>query len=138
MRLGFTGSSKPIPETQDAALAWEMAGLLGYTEGHHGDCLNADERFDHWCEVLGIERHVHPGHNASNESPMRAWCKAEVVLPSRPYLHRNRDIVDNADLLIACPSGAEVRRSGVWSTVRYARSRELPVTIIWPTGEVNR
>jgi predicted Rossmann fold nucleotide-binding protein DprA/Smf involved in DNA uptake len=80
-----------------------------------------------------VPRHAHPGP----DGPARAYCEAEEVRPQRPYLDRNRDIVAASDVLIACPKGPEQRRSGTWSTVRYARQARLPILIVWPDGEVS-
>ena len=51
----------------------------------------------------------------------------------RDYLDRNKDIVNNCDLLIAAPKeNTEVLRSGTWSTVRYAKQLGVTVVIIEP------
>ena len=55
----------------------------------------------------------------------------------RPYLSRNKDIVRETDMLIATPAEAEEqRRSGTWSTIRFARKLGKPVFVIWPDGTV--
>jgi hypothetical protein len=139
--VGFTGSSKPIPLKQRHGLHKLVAGINWVSpimEAHHGDCVEADAEFDQWCAKLGIERHAHPGCDQHGHRPHAANCAAEVVHPVRPYIERNRVIVDAADVLIACPSGPEQRRSGTWSTIRYARHREVPVAIIWPDGRVEQ
>ncbi len=57
------------------------------------------------------------------------------VLESKPYLERNRDIVDASEVLIACPSTREeVMRSGTWATVRYARKKGMKITLIFRDG----
>lgn len=50
-------------------------------------------------------------------------------------LARNRDIVDETEILIACPGHMhEELRSGTWSTIRYAVKIQRPHIIIWPDG----
>lgn len=57
----------------------------------------------------------------------------------KPYLVRNRDIVEETELLIAAPAKAvEHLQSGTWSTVRYARRFGRPISIIRPDGTVIR
>jgi predicted Rossmann fold nucleotide-binding protein DprA/Smf involved in DNA uptake len=57
----------------------------------------------------------------------------------RPYLVRNRDIVDVCNLLLATPGGTvEQLRSGTWATIRYARRIGRPVWIVFPNGEVRK
>ena len=50
----------------------------------------------------------------------------------KPYLDRNRDIVDACEVLLATPDGPERLRSGTWSTVRYARKIGKPVEVRLP------
>ena len=55
----------------------------------------------------------------------------------KPYLDRNKDIVDETNILMACPNKAEeVQRSGTWSTVRYARKVGKAVLIVYPSGKM--
>jgi len=102
------------------------------TEFHHGDCVGADAEAH---EIFGDEEHtvIHPPANASK----RAWCEAKTILPVYDYLDRNHAIVDETDLLIACPAkDKEQLRSGTWATVRYARKLSRPVIIITPAGNI--
>jgi len=143
MRIGFTGTSEPQQNAQLEALTTELlrlhdAGLLD--EFHHGDCINADENAD--CIVLfrTTARVVaHPPINAI----ARAFCSGVKGRFERrepkPYLERNRDIVDETDELIACPRAKlEQQRSGTWATIRYARKMGKPITIIFPDGRIKR
>ena len=44
--------------------------------------------------------------------------------PQKPYLERNRNIVDNTTMLVAFPNNnKELLKSGTWSTIRYAKKR---------------
>lgn len=105
---------------------------LGDIEFHHGDCIGADAQAQTIVETfVGYDRiWIHP----PIISTKRAWCRGEHILPVRPYLKRNHDIVDYCDILIACPrTSNEEMRSGTWATIRYARSKEnVLVKIIWP------
>jgi hypothetical protein len=130
---GFTGSQHKPPIEQYAGLTQLLRALGNITEGHHGDCIGADADFDQICEVIGIERHAHPGP----DGPKRAYCESDVIHEPRPYLDRNRIIVDLCDVLIACPKGPEERRSGTWSTVRYARKQKVRIITVWPDGMVD-
>ncbi len=74
------------------------------------------------------------------EEPEPEACEVNArILGKKPYLARNRDIVNAADVLIAGPGGMEeIMRSGTWATVRYARKKQKPVIIVYPNGEVVR
>jgi predicted Rossmann fold nucleotide-binding protein DprA/Smf involved in DNA uptake len=53
----------------------------------------------------------------------------------RPFLRRNRDIVDACQLLIVAPGEeAERRRSGTWATYRYARTVGRALLVVFPDG----
>lgn len=52
-----------------------------------------------------------------------------------PYLERNAAIVQSTLELIATPGETvEQVRSGTWATIRQARRRRRPTTIVWPDG----
>ena len=135
MKVGFTGTRhQPTPDAAHALA--ELLVRLQPTEAHHGDCEGADALF-HWyvaTECPGTRRVIHPPTNKA----MRAFCtgQAEWREP-KPYLERNRDIVDETDVLIAMPQTAEETiRSGTWSTVRYGRKLGRKIYLILPDGSV--
>ena len=98
----------------------------------HGDCIGADAEAHVLAMSLGAEVRKHP----CNIERQRAFSEGgEVVAEPEPPLVRNRKIVDDGEQLIACPATfQEERRSGTWSTVRYAKRNQKPVTVIWPNG----
>ena len=107
--------------------------LTKATVGHHGDCVGADEQFHDLCEMAGVPVVLHP----PEDDKLRAFCKGAVrVEPPRPFLVRNRVIVDICELLIAAPyeviEPAPQRGQGTWSTIRYARRTARPLRIVWP------
>jgi len=132
VELGYTGSSKGMTIKQKAAVKM-LLERLNPSAVHHGDCVGGDAEFDALCRGR-FKRVLHPPSNPSK----RAWCDAEEVLPTKPYLERNKDIAAT-DLLIAAPFGfREVLRSGEWATVRYARKAHTPRIIVYPDGTVQR
>jgi hypothetical protein len=61
---------------------------------------------------------------------MRSFCESTNILKPKPFLDRNKDIVNSCDILIACPENdIEVLRSGTWSTIRYAKKINKPVLL---------
>lgn len=133
MKVGFTGTRAGLSEAQVASL---REVLEAYTprstdEAHHGDCQGADVAFASCAEALGMWTVAHPSMNR-----WRAYTKSRTILPVKKEMDRNRDIVSTADVLVACPSGMEKRRSGTWATFRFARKMEVPRTLIWPDGRI--
>ncbi len=131
-RVGFTGTQHGMSLRQEVAVS---RLLLGWSPvvAHHGDCVGADARFHELVrDALPATRIV--SHPPSVEAK-RAFMVADEVCGRLPYLERNRRIVDESEVLVACPrSAVEELRSGTWATVRYARKRGVPVYLILPDG----
>ena len=132
MKVGFTGTRKGMTPEQISKVT-AILKYHGASEFHHGDCVGADAEAHLVAVGLGVPVHIHPPINESG----RAFCTGyEKVSNSKPYLDRNKDIVEACELLIAAPDGLQEKvRSGTWSTVRYARERKR-VLIVFYTGEV--
>lgn len=100
---------------------------------HHGDCVGAHAQAHEVACSFGREVTIHPPISGAN----RACKTSPDIRTPRPYLSRNKDIVRETDMLIATPAEAEEqRRSGTWSTIRFARKLGKPVFVIWPDGTV--
>lgn len=130
MIIGFTGTRHGMTDAQIEGFSKYLADA---EEFHHGDCVGADwQAADAAWRRCGVKVVCHP----PTESGLRAWTDFnDVTHKPRPYLARNRAIVDACHHLIACPQSAvEEQRSGTWSTVRYAVKIGKPVTIIFPDG----
>lgn len=131
--FGFTGTRYGMTTAQRGALMVFLSGGSG--EFHHGDCMGADAEAHDIAYDLG---YVIVGHPPSTGG-WRAGKNCTVLLPEKPYLARNRDIVDATIALIAAPQlSDEQSRGGTWSTVRYARKRGKPVVIIHPDGIIKQ
>lgn len=131
-RVGFTGTRKGLTGYQRHELFQVLDELRKPPfEFHHGDCVGADEEAAGLAQQLGYRIVIHPPENKW----YRAFCSADQILAEKPYLDRNRDIVDASDLVIACPGGEKmVLRSGTWATVRYALKQGKHTIIIHPSG----
>jgi hypothetical protein len=90
-------------------------------EFHHGDCVGADaEADDLIAQIGGCKIVIHPPDNPRKRA-FKTRYPGRIVLPAKPYLMRNHDIVDATDILIAAPkTNEEELRSGTWATIRYA------------------
>lgn len=136
--LGFTGTRKGMTRAQRLGVLHAVEHST-CSEVHHGDCIGADAEFHDLVSrmALGVTIVIHP----SNCETMRAF-KGEgefdtLILPPKPPLERNRDIVGACDLLLAAPFGlTEAQRSGTWATIRYARSLKKPMMIVYPDGNI--
>lgn len=135
MIVGFTGTRRGLTDPQRELIVNALEMWPPDSEFHHGDCVGADASFHHLVLAYSDRPRIiiHP----STLEDQRAYCQdANLYLTPKPPLERNRDIVNEVGFLLACPSGAEVLRSGTWATIRYARSQGLRGRIFYPGGAV--
>jgi hypothetical protein len=142
MKIGFTGTRNGMTDPQKAAFKL-LACRRSPTEFHHGACLGADAD----AEGMIVCDHVvaHPGKPASGaRNPYvseSAVAAAHEVRPVQTHFARNRNIVDETDILIATPwqteRPAKGTGGGTWYTIEYGEKRGKPVHIIWPDGAVS-
>lgn len=123
LKVGFSGTRegmtanqrKQVIEflTEHRKIGWKI-------EAHHGDCIGADAEFHVICRTLSsdIKIVVHPPSDSSRQ----AHCQGDETHPVKPYLVRNRDIVNDTDILIGCPKSPVRAGSGTWYTIEYADS----------------
>ena len=137
MKIGFSGTRKGMSEEQIIAFIDTIRDIdtkNTITEFHHGDCIGSDEQAHNivakdlnYCNI-----YVH----SPIDNKKRAYCSGFVCFEPEGYLKRNKIIVDVCDLLIAAPLTDEIKRSGTWSTIRYARKKKKSVIIITRDGRV--
>ncbi len=140
MHIGFTGTQKGMTNTQSEKVEELLLGVMKYESAmghniilHHGDCVGADEDVHMMARAMGtFDIAIHPPLNPSR----RAHMKGDITFEEGGYLDRNKVIVQMSDILIAAPASEAVRRSGTWATIRYARTRKVPITIVMPDGKV--
>jgi len=139
LKIGFTGTQEGMKVRQIRTVGQAILChcLVEYLpiEFHHGDCIGADEQVHYLARALWFKVHVHPHDDKSR----RAYCKTsrpEYLHVPKPYLMRNKDIVDATTVLIAAPRADEEVRSGTWATVRYARKLNRPIYICFPDGRM--
>lgn len=133
--VGFTGSSRKAPSIEQArALGRTLAKLYsdGYKQLHHGEARCADTLANNVARDIGYRTVGHPATISDHRTSVD-----ERYTPAPP-LHRNRMIVALASHLVAMPAGLEIRRSGTWATIRYARKAGIPITIIWRDGTITK
>lgn len=135
-KVGFTGTRAGMSDLQRAV----TVGLLVSKQAeiaHHGGCIGADIDFDDICSKFQPRSIVTVVHPSNLKNQQGGWHFTIYVKPEKPPLDRNKDIVNEADFLIATPKeSTEVLRSGTWATIRYARKAKKPVYIIFPNGAV--
>jgi hypothetical protein len=87
-----------MSEKQRSSLRQVLAGFFadGARVFRHRDCIGADAQPHVIAKATGFRVVIHPPSDGSK----RAFCQGDAVLTPRPYLVRNRRIVDASSVLI--------------------------------------
>jgi hypothetical protein len=131
---GYTGSKFGMTSFQQQTLNWVLSNQAGAADEqpkfHHGDCIGGDEQAAKIAKALGFWTIGHP----PTDPKLRAFFPSDEERDPLPYLQRDRALVKEVPMLVATPHGPEIRRSGTWATIRYAREAGVPRLIIRPNG----
>ena len=139
IQIGFTGTRLGMTPLQLCMARDWLAGKTSKIEEcwlHHGQCVGADAEMHVIAREFGWKIAGHPPKNQI----LRDALQCDVVWQAKPYLVRNREIVNASSEILAAPASDERKpsmHSGTWATIRYARSRrDRLVTIIYPDGSI--
>lgn len=141
---GFTGTRYQPSDSQCQFIARHVCQDR-VVAVRHGVCVGSDAVFHRLALLLNSQAHIylHPPIKTQwldTESLERSRGQEfATVLAAKPYHERNRDIVNNSEMLLATPRLPECDDnlySGTWMTVNYARSIDRPVLICLPSGKV--
>lgn len=138
MRLGFTGTRMDLTLKQRTALVRAFQWFRP-KEFVHGDCFGADTTAHNYADAIRETIGLTLIKIRPSTAKSRAFNDSEiaVVYPAKEPLVRNKDIVDDVDVMVACPQRLkEELRSGTWHAIRYSLGKK-PVLVIWPTGKVS-
>lgn len=135
MKIGFTGSRRGSTNAQKGSLFRVLDGL-GISQGHHGNCIGWDSEVhdmlrEHYPEVLIV------CHDPKDQGEDFADRTGDEHRAPKTHFARNREIVDETDLLVVLPSSDSwMPRGGTWYTHDYALKRGKPVIVVWPDGKI--
>ncbi len=113
---------------------------------HHGDCIGADDDAANIASDIRTEDEL-GGWKIVCHPPVKDEYRAhnphaDETRPPKTHFARNRDIVSECDILIACPQYTEPitydTHGGTAYTVCYARKMGKPVIVIRPDGTLER
>lgn len=128
MRIGFTGTRSGMSDLQKQSVIDFIKSKV-ITKIIHGGCIGADMDFHYICK--DYYREVYPGHfkNNPNDRTLQGnYLDADLIHESQSHFKRNRDIVDNCDILIATPYNNN-GKGGTWYTINYAKKIGKPIII---------
>lgn len=134
MKIGFTGTRKGMTTAQMDTIR-RLIIKSNAIEAHMGDCIGADADF-HYLVKTYLPNCIKIGY-IPDKDKTRAMLKYDKEMSPKPYIARDKDIVDESDILIANPKGYEEElRSGTWTTVRYAKKKGKKVILVYPNGKI--
>jgi thiamine pyrophosphate-dependent acetolactate synthase large subunit-like protein len=137
MKVGVTGTRSGMNEHQfkhiDAFLK-EVIQLEPGAELHHGDCVGVDEEVALLAQELGYKIVCHP----PEKRELRADVPYDECREPLNYFARNRNIVDECDVLLVVPYQNEPQsHGGTWYTHDYAQKKKKLTTVIYPGERSN-
>ena len=128
VKVGVTGTRSGMNKRQKQEFT-ELLTELGTGEFHHGDCVGVDVEAAKIAEKLGWRTVCHP----PVKDELRAYHKSDEIREPKSYFARNRNIVDETDVLFVVPYQDEWQdQGGTWYTASYCKKKQKPFTIIFP------
>lgn len=130
--VAFTGSRSGMTPEQRGGLLVVLRELRAYGANvfRHGCCIGSDRQAHDVAKMLNYEIHGYPGDPGQFRWAQQHQEEFELINEPMYYLDRNRQMVNESDVLVATPESHEVIRSGTWATIRYARKDKKKRLII--------
>jgi len=145
IKLGFTGTRTHMTHNQMFNLAIILEDyknkflISSIEEFHNGCCEGSDNISNYIIKAISPLTKIHWHPPIDKKYVKKCYVKPDIVYKDKPYLERNKCIVDKTEHLIAIPKGFnEEVRSGTWATIRYARLKKKPIIIIFPDGKIKK
>jgi hypothetical protein len=128
MSLGLSGSRYGATENQEKYFRKFLKKHHRLIkEFHHGDCEGWDSLSHEIIreEYPEIKIIIHP----PKSKKWRGMNKGDQEREKKDYLERNKDIVQESDLILAFPKDKNMKGSGTWHTINYARRNKKRVIV---------
>lgn len=138
MRVGFSGTRQGMTNDQVLQVHMLLGDLrsAGATQATHGMCQGADKQFHDMAKALSYFVIGCPGVTTDGYQYFRSNVECDLVMPEKPFLIRNRNIINESDVILITPKETreQFKGSGTWASIRYARTANKPLVVIWPDG----
>ena len=129
MKIGVTGTREGANDRQLMAVIEFIKSLGPGHELHHGDCTGVDVEVAAAARYNGWRIVCHPPLSTETQG----YFGGDEVREPKGYLQRDRNIVDETELLIVVPLQDEWQpKGGTWYTHDYAIKTGKPVKIFYP------
>ena len=129
MKIGVTGTRHGANVRQLSLIYDILKQVKQPSEFHHGDCIGVDNQTAHMALRLGFKIICHPPLIKT----LRSYFPSHEYRLENSFLERNRNIVDETELLIVVPSEMTRQpRGGTWYTYDYAKRHGKHIQLILP------
>lgn len=129
MKIGVTGTREGATDAQLTDVIYFMESLGAGHELHHGDCTGVDVQVAQAAKELGWRIVCHPPVLSESQGHFGG----DEIREPKGYLERDRNIVDETELLIVVPlQDTWQPKSGTWYTHDYAIRKGKTVEIFYP------
>jgi hypothetical protein len=137
LKVGVTGTRNGMTVSQQNSVKNYLNTLKSskYTdyELHHGDCVGVDVEVATMAHEIGYKTINHP----PIKDELRAFHKSDTILEPKTYFARNRNIINNTDILFVVPKEESHQNSGgTWYTHDYAKKLDKSIVIFFPGGKI--
>ena len=129
MKIGITGTRSGCNELQFREVKNFLSNFPKGTEFHHGDCVGVDVEVAQIAKDLGFYIVCHP----PEKDDLRGFFPYDETRKPLSYFARNRNIVDETDILMVVPVQNEWQpNGGTWYTYDYADKKKKSIGMFWP------
>jgi len=133
MKVGITGTRSGMTHIQFRMVRAFLTHVVQSSnlplEFHHGDCVGVDVEAAAIAKELGFKIICHP----PIKDELRGFFTSDETREPLSYFARNRNIVDETDVLIACPyQNTHQSHGGTWYTFDYAYKKQKPIELYLP------
>jgi hypothetical protein len=131
-RVGVTGTRSGMTNYQKQNVyqyLYDIIEGVDVAQFNHGDCIGVDGEAADIAMDLGYEIVCFP----PLEFILRYNHKSDIIHAPQTYMKRNRDIVDNSDVMMAVPWEMEHQsKGGTWYTFDYSIKKKVPIQLFLP------
>jgi hypothetical protein len=128
MIVGVTGTREGMNEAQFEQVK-KFLKECGGTVLHHGDCQGVDVEVAYIARELGYKIICHPPKFKTTQG----FFGGDEMREPLGYLQRDRNIVDESEILLVVPLQNERQdKGGTWYTYDYALKKGKTVHMCYP------
>ena len=135
-KVGITGTRSGMNDTQLIHVRSRLNVIIEYydiAQFHHGDCVGVDFEAANIAMDEGYEIVCHP----PIKEDLRAFHNSDEFREPLSYFARNRNIVDESNILFVVPYLNKWEgKGGTDYTFHYAKKIGKETIIFWPDGRI--